>query len=380
LKTNVENIIEHFANYPVATLTIIGILLIIAAITNGKINLGFIKIPKLEPRQAKLMGLFGGILIVTGIIVGFILVEPNNPPVALNDIKSIFKGEIIDINVTKNDRDQDNDKLTVVILNYPKIGKTSLINNEAIRYESDPESIGQYTIKYQISDGKGGADTAVVEIIVKEPPRKLVTTKLKLIDIFGREKMGEYKLYLDHKTQTITTNLNGLFKLTGPENTLCKLFIDKDTINFSLNDENELQNLEYNPIKRIKFIFCKNYDKFKEMPLSIFKNRFRIPFKDLEVVEETLNGKKVTYRRLYCGLKFYGSNSYEYSRQDQKRTLNFKFLKKNGIEYDPIAINSGTSSNGWDSNLNKKILKGEYELQVISQSGKQLFVVQFEII
>ena len=387
-----KEVIESIVNHPEATLLVLGLFLAIGAITKGGLDLGFIKLPELETGQAKLLGILGGICIIAAMVVAWKPwaqntppEELNTPPVASNDRVEILKGDETVIDVLKNDTDKDEDALTVTIVASPGPGFTNLSEGKKIKYKSDPERSGTFTITYEVSDGKGGKDTAQAIIVVKAPPPKIVEVEIqgKLIDVFGQPKSGIYKFGLDNQEiiDSITANTKGLFKLTTRQGySLCNLFIEDKLMPFDLDPPGEIKTVEYDPIDTLIFTFCKDYEK---APIDIFPDRDRIPFQELKVdTVKTKDGGILKYGILHCGLKFFGSASNEYSSRDKNRELYFQFIQKNrdAIIYDPIPINSGTSSNGWDSYLNKKLLRGEYELHVLSKSGKLLRFIEFKII
>ena len=85
------------------------------------------------------------------------------------------------------------------------------------------------------------------------------------------------------------------------------------------------------------------------------------------------------YGILHVGVKYFGSNE-----KEEKGKLDFNFIQKNRdkIIYDPVKITSGskaTKTSGWNSNLQKKLLRGEYELEIKSQNGTLLKAIEFEI-
>lgn len=381
-----EEIIQHFTESPVIASFVIGVLLLIGAITKGGISLGAFEIPEIEAGRAKYLGILGFSLIILALFLAWKPWDQNSPPEALDDIKSMVKGESVTIAVLKNDRDNDSsDILKVSVVESTDPDGTSL-DGSKIRYEAS--KAGKVKITYQVSDGAGGKDTADVKITVKNPPLKLVDKKGKLINIYGQPKRGDYKTDLENEIRStpvklITANDKGVFDLrTKEENKRCKIFVDEKPIDFYLDYNEAIKTVEYNPIDSIAITFCRGYEKSETIrrPIDPFRDRYNISFGDLDIEEvETPKGDTLQYGVLYLGVKYFGSN-----KMEERGKLDFNFIQKNRdkIIYDPVKITSGSkaaSSNGWNSNLKKKLLRGEYELEIKSQNGTLLKTIEFEI-
>jgi len=97
-------------------------------------------------------------------------VKPTNDnPVAVNDIKTLNEDQSIKINVLGNDRDPDGDSLSVSgIASQPEHGSVCINRDGTITYTPDHNYSGKDKFTYQITDGKGGFDTATVDLVVKE--------------------------------------------------------------------------------------------------------------------------------------------------------------------------------------------------------------------
>ncbi len=94
------------------------------------------------------------------------LAKPQNSyPVAKNDTVSMAQDSEISIDVLKNDSDADNDKLSIVSFTEASNGSVSLLNQQFI-YQPAPGFTGSDAFSYQISDGRGGEDSAEVKISV----------------------------------------------------------------------------------------------------------------------------------------------------------------------------------------------------------------------
>jgi large repetitive protein len=90
----------------------------------------------------------------------------NDPPVAVNDASSTDEDTPVTIPVLANDTDIDGNLLTVTAATSPN--GTVVINPDGtITFTPAANFNGVATINYTISDGQGGFDTAVVEVIVR---------------------------------------------------------------------------------------------------------------------------------------------------------------------------------------------------------------------
>jgi large repetitive protein len=94
------------------------------------------------------------------------VVPVNDPPIALPDYATIVQNTTIDaLNVLANDRDVDGDPLTVSVATAAN-GRVTINPDGTLRYVPNPLFVGNDTITYTISDGKGGTATATVTITV----------------------------------------------------------------------------------------------------------------------------------------------------------------------------------------------------------------------
>ena len=89
----------------------------------------------------------------------------NDPPVAVNDVATTPEDAPVTIAVLGNDRDLDNDPLTVTAATAPN-GTVTVNPDGTINYTPNPDFNGVDVITYTISDGKGGTSTATVTVTV----------------------------------------------------------------------------------------------------------------------------------------------------------------------------------------------------------------------
>ena len=101
----------------------------------------------------------------------------NNPPVAENDSATVESGKSITINVLSNDSDPDGDTINISKIASPSMG-IALISGNSITYTANSDVDGTDTFTYTISDGKGGEDTATVNVEVTKPELNKLPTVL----------------------------------------------------------------------------------------------------------------------------------------------------------------------------------------------------------
>ena len=94
----------------------------------------------------------------------------NTAPTARDDTATVEVDNTVTVNVLSNDSDPDNDTLRIdALLTSPSRGEASIDNNR-IRYTADDEP-GSDSIRYRVSDGRGGTAEATLRITVQQPNR-----------------------------------------------------------------------------------------------------------------------------------------------------------------------------------------------------------------
>jgi hypothetical protein len=102
--------------------------------------------------------------------------EVNNRPVAIDDKATTDANVPVEINILRNDKDSDGDKLSIMGLSPPIKGKIESNSDGVITYTPSESWSGTEKFGYSISDGRGGIATASVIVIVQptrvenEPP------------------------------------------------------------------------------------------------------------------------------------------------------------------------------------------------------------------
>ncbi|KRF05032.1 hypothetical protein ASH00_11310 [Arthrobacter sp. Soil782] len=110
----------------------------------------------------------------------------NRPPVAEDDTYGARAGRTTILNVVANDTDPDGDLLTSTLTGEsPAAGSVQPIYNGAgLQIVVPPDALpGNSTFTYEVSDGRGGSDSAQVTLDVRgtdtnEPPNPLRPTKI----------------------------------------------------------------------------------------------------------------------------------------------------------------------------------------------------------
>ncbi|XOB65557.1 retention module-containing protein [Deferribacteres bacterium DY0037] len=90
----------------------------------------------------------------------------NDNPVAVDDIVTLDEDAATVINVLSNDSDLDGDELTVSIATQPEHGTVVVNSDGTVTYTPAADYNGTDSFTYTVSDGKGGTDTATVNLTV----------------------------------------------------------------------------------------------------------------------------------------------------------------------------------------------------------------------
>ena len=91
---------------------------------------------------------------------------PNTTPYANDDTATVNLGQSVLIDPTLNDTDANGDPLTVSAIPTPPGSGTAVIENGKIRYTPTLGITGIDPFVYQVSDGRGGFDTATIRVTI----------------------------------------------------------------------------------------------------------------------------------------------------------------------------------------------------------------------
>ncbi|MCA9245856.1 MAG: tandem-95 repeat protein, partial [Planctomycetales bacterium] len=102
-------------------------------------------------------------------LVTVVVKTPNLPPVANDDTRTTTQDVPLTILPMRNDTDPNGDVLVITRVDDPANGTVSNLVDDRFLYTPDPGFLGTDTFEYEISDGRGGADTATIRVRVLEP-------------------------------------------------------------------------------------------------------------------------------------------------------------------------------------------------------------------
>lgn len=94
-----------------------------------------------------------------------VIVTDNITPVAMTDEVRIKRNETLLINVLENDTDADGDSLSIGVATAT-FGSVIIETDNQLSYTTKADFVGEDTIVYSVSDGKGGTSSAQVNIAV----------------------------------------------------------------------------------------------------------------------------------------------------------------------------------------------------------------------
>ncbi|MBW1880159.1 MAG: tandem-95 repeat protein, partial [Deltaproteobacteria bacterium] len=97
----------------------------------------------------------------------------NDPPLAVDDQDTTDEDTPVVVDVLDNDDDEDGDTLTVAFAASPVHGTAVVETDQTVTYTPAAHFNGTDSFLYQVIDGRGGSDVAIVEITVSsdnDPP------------------------------------------------------------------------------------------------------------------------------------------------------------------------------------------------------------------
>ncbi|MFL4473498.1 Ig-like domain-containing protein [Paeniglutamicibacter sp. MACA_103] len=116
------------------------------------------------------------------------LAEANNPPVAVNDFITVRPERPVAVDVMDNDTDPDGDALAVL----SEVGSESSVQAEVVDGRvvlTSPPETGTISVRYRISDGRGG--TASATLTVKSDPEARLLAPIARDDRVSLEEVIE---------------------------------------------------------------------------------------------------------------------------------------------------------------------------------------------
>lgn len=96
------------------------------------------------------------------------VLPPNEPPVADDDTELVPMNSTATLLVLTNDHDPNGDPLEIVSFTQPVDGLLVRIDPQTFEYTPEVDWLGTVTFEYTVADGRGGSDTASVELTVRD--------------------------------------------------------------------------------------------------------------------------------------------------------------------------------------------------------------------
>ena len=114
-------------------------------------------------------GVRGGVRELNGLVT--ITYTPNRAPVANDDSATTDEDTLLTGNVLANDTDPDGDTLKAALVDEVENGSLTLNPDGSFSYEPNANYNGPDSFTYKVSDGKGGTNTASVNLTVARSRR-----------------------------------------------------------------------------------------------------------------------------------------------------------------------------------------------------------------
>ena len=133
----------------------------------------------------------------------------NSVPVALNDSAKTDEDVAVVINVLRNDFDPDGDPLTISAIGMALHGSAVQDGDSSIFYAPGDDYFGEDSLRYYISDGRGGIDSAMVHVSIRsinDPPQivDLPDEILMVTDDSTFLDMSEHQYDVDTPAEQLT--------------------------------------------------------------------------------------------------------------------------------------------------------------------------------
>ncbi|XOV79108.1 MAG: Ig-like domain-containing protein [Aestuariibacter sp.] len=185
-----------------------------------------------------------------------IVLGPNTAPVATDDTVNTFKNLTTRLDVLENDTDIDGDILQIDSATVDSGTVTVVDSSSNIEFQPVANATGTATVNYQISDGRGGIDTATVTITIAEADLigsydlngsgtddfTIVqdTGNSNLYTVTFGEEVDSLTYTIDGKTFIVSPGENGGFEFTfdSTDSTQPVLTYVIDGVTFSFTPEN----------------------------------------------------------------------------------------------------------------------------------------------
>lgn len=141
----------------------------------------------------------------------------NDPPEAKPDLMTTTIDSPVAAKVLGNDTDVDGDPLTVVATSVAFHGSITINGGKTITYTPSPGYSGTDSFTYDISDGAGGIDTAVVSVFIRDnsTAADLAVTQSVTPPIVITNQLLTFRLTATNRGSVDATAVLLLVNLTG---------------------------------------------------------------------------------------------------------------------------------------------------------------------
>jgi hypothetical protein len=171
----------------------------------------------------------------------------NSPPVANDDTATVDQDFPQTINVLANDTDANNDTLTVASFTQGTNGTVAQGAGGALIYTPRAGFVGGDSFTYTASDGRGGTDTATVQVTVQEIVDQVFVRDDPLnpgrqaLFVFGTANRDRIALRPSGDAENVIVNMNGRVRGTFPVDDLSRFVITARAGNDSVVVSNRFQ-------------------------------------------------------------------------------------------------------------------------------------------
>jgi len=164
----------------------------------------------------------------------------NTPPVANDDSAAVDQDFPQTISVLANDTDADGDTLTVASFTQPANGTVTQGAGGTLIYTPRAAFLGADSFTYTASDGRGGTDTATVQVTVGELIDRVVVRDDPLnpgrqaLFVFGTDGRDKISLRPSADAESVIVNMNGQTRGTFAVDDLSRFVINSRAGNDSV--------------------------------------------------------------------------------------------------------------------------------------------------
>jgi Fibronectin type III domain. len=183
------------------------------------------------------------------------LSSENNPPVAVNDSITVRPNRPVSVDVMSNDTDPDGDRTTLVDDLRASDGVDAKVVNGRIQVTS-PKEKGSLSVRYNISDGRGGTDSATLTVEA-DPEAKLLAPIARDDRASLQETVGKKEVTLpilendedpDGRVDDLSVTLPdkpGSASVTGDNRLKVKVGDKSQVIAYTITDQDDLSSTAF---------------------------------------------------------------------------------------------------------------------------------------